>query len=379
MFGSGSGAVGPENVTEDASDARMGGMRGRLWRFARLVPAATTARMGCGMTTNNVNGVDRPLDILVLMGGPSSERDVSLASGEAVATALAARGHRVRRGDIRPTDTSVLDGDRPDVVFIALHGEFGEDGQVQQLCEDRRLAYVGSGIHASELTMDKAATKQIYRQAKLATPEWGVVEEFDTPARARELADGVGLPCVLKPIGGGSSVDIAIVEDVEKRDAALGMLLDRYSRAMVERFVAGREFTVGVLGDRALPAVEIRPDRAFYDYYAKYEDDKTGYIFDHGLDVAMITALREAALTSHAALGCRDMSRTDMIVDADGKVWTIETNTIPGFTPHSLLPKAACQAGIPMEHLCEQLVGMALRRKGLAICGSWPDKTSRQE
>lgn len=306
-----------------------------------------------------------PLDVLVLMGGPSSEREVSLLSGAAVADALAGLGHRVRRSDIGPSDAAALDGpDRPDVVFIALHGEFGEDGQVQRLCEDRGLAYVGSGPKASELGMDKAASKQFYRRAGLRTPDWRVIEEFDAPARRQGWLDEIGLPCVVKPLDGGSSVDVVIAPSAEQRDDALAGLLVKYGRAMVERFVKGREMTVGVLGDGigALPVIEIRPKRAFYNYQAKYFDDDTEYLFDHGLSGSTVAALQEAAVRAHDALGCRDLSRTDFLLDEAGVAWVLETNTIPGFTSHSLVPKAAAKAGLTFATLCERLCKMALER-----------------
>ena len=306
---------------------------------------------------------DRRLDILVLMGGPSCERAVSLLSGAAVAAALEACGHNVRQADIGPTDPSALDGEAPDAVFIALHGEFGEDGQVQLMCEERNLAYVGAGPHASELAMDKAASKQIYRRSGLATPDWAVIEEFDTPARQARLMGEVPLPCVLKPINGGSSLDVHLADDPARRGEALEALLDEYARAMVEQRIDGRELTVGVLGERALPVMEIRPHRRFYDYDAKYVDDDTEYVFDHGLDAATVADLQAAALTAHEALGCRDMSRSDFMLDGDGRSWLLETNTIPGFTSHSLLPKAAAHAGVPFGRLCEQLVCMAMDRK----------------
>ncbi len=305
---------------------------------------------------------DRPLDILVLMGGPSREREVSLVSGSAVADALARRGHRVRRADIAPDDSSALEADGIDVVFIALHGRFGEDGQVQQLCQDRQLPYVGSGPRASALAMDKLASKLAYRQAHLPTPDWAEIAPLlDAAPRAQRLAE-VGLPCVVKPIDGGSSVDVIIARDAATRDDALDRLLGTYGRVMVEAFVAGREMTVGVLGDRALPLIEIRPRRSFYDYTAKYADDATDYVFDHGLDTASAQRLEQMALAAHAALGCRDMSRTDILLDGAGRPWLLETNTIPGFTSHSLLPKAAQRVGIGFDDLCEQLVAMALSR-----------------
>ncbi len=318
------------------------------------------------MDETGQHGTDGPLTILVATGGISAEREVSLMSGRAVAEALESRGHRVRLADIHPLHIEPLDDPAIDVVFIAMHGAFGEDGQMQQCCEDRALAYVGADPHASELAMDKAASKQLFRKAGLDTPDWVVVEEFNDDARRTQLLRTPGLPCVLKPVDGGSSVDIVIAPTAARRADALAGLLDKYSRALVERFVAGREFTVGVLGEEALPVMEIRVGRDFYDYAAKYDDDATEFILDHGLDDRAVKGLTSAALTAHHVLGCRDMSRTDFRVDATGRVWALETNTIPGFTAHSLLPKAAAAAGVDFAELCDRLVAMALRRRALA-------------
>jgi len=305
----------------------------------------------------------RALDITVLMGGPSAERDVSIASGTAIADALARVGHKVIRADISPTDVSALDRPGIDVVFIALHGEFGESGEVQGLCEARSLRYTGSGPRSSQLAMDKAATKQICRRQGLATPEWVVVEQFQVPAQVARQLNLLPLPVVLKPVDGGSSVDIVIARDAAERDGALDMLLDKYSRALVERYVEGREITVSILGDEALPVLEIIPSREFYDLRAKYADDAgTRYVFDHGLSDEMVQAVQAAALTAHAALGCRDMSRVDFILDEHAVAHLLELNTIPGFTSHSLLPKAAARVGISFDELVDRIASMAMQR-----------------
>jgi D-alanine-D-alanine ligase len=307
-----------------------------------------------------------PLDILVLMGGPSSERQVSLVSGEAVAGVLEECGHRVRRKDISPEDLSAFEGPRPDAVFIALHGAFGEDGQVQRLCEQRGLPYVGSSPKASATAMDKAATKAAYRSGGLSTPDWAVLSTSDTPRQRKEALARIGLPCALKPVDGGSSVDVSLVKTAAARDAAIESLLGKYGKGLIEPLVCGREMTVGVLGDQSLPPLEIRPKRDFYDYTAKYINDDTEYVFEHGMEASTVEALKAGALSAHRVLGCRDMSRSDFIVDGNGVCWLLETNTIPGFTGHSLLPKSAARIGIPMPRLCEMLVKMALDRKAPA-------------
>ncbi len=303
------------------------------------------------------------LDITVLMGGPSLEREVSLLSGEPIASALDRVGHHVTRADISPRDTTALDRAGIDVVFIALHGDFGESGEVQRLCEARGLRYTGSGPRSSELSMDKAAAKQIFKQVALVTPDWMIIEGFHPPALYRKWLGEIGLPVVLKPVDGGSSVDITIARDETTRDEAIEALIDSYGRAMLECFVEGRELTVSILGERALPVLEIVPEREFYDYTAKYADDAgTKYIFDHGLSAKTVRAVQEAALTAHRALGCRDMSRVDFILDADGVPSVLEINTIPGFTSHSLLPMSAERVGVGFEQLVDRIARMAMER-----------------
>ncbi|MCD6304472.1 MAG: D-alanine--D-alanine ligase [Planctomycetes bacterium] len=305
------------------------------------------------------------LRVTVLMGGPSSEREVSLLSGSAVADALERRGHEVTRADISPSDTTALDRGGIDVVFIALHGAFGESGQVQRLCRQRGLAYTGSPPRASELAMDKAATKQVARRIGLASPDWMIIEEHHAPPQVRTWLAELPPPVVVKPVDGGSSIDLTIARSASQRDAALDDLLDRYGRAMVERYVRGRELTVGILAGRALPVLEIIPPGESYDYHAKYADDAgTRYTFDHGLDESLTSAVQRDALALHRELGCRDMSRVDFLLDEAGTAWLLEINTIPGFTSHSLLPMAAARVGIGFDELVERIARMAYERGG---------------
>lgn len=315
-----------------------------------------------GMATGG-SRARRLLNVTVLMGGPSAEREVSFMSGRAIADGLQRVGHRVARDDIDPRDVSALDAEDIDVVFIALHGQFGESGEVQQLCEARRLRYTGSGPRASKLGLDKAASKQLFKRAGLHTPDWMIIEQYHSAAqRAGWLAE-IAPPVVLKPVDGGSSVDITIARDERQRDEVVEELIDRYGRAMVERYVAGRELTVSILGTRALPVMEIVPAREFYDYTAKYADDAgTRYIFDHGLGGQVAESVSAAAIAAHQAIGARDVSRVDFVLDADGVAQVIEINTIPGFTGHSLLPMAAAKVGISFDELVDSLVNMAADR-----------------
>ena len=302
------------------------------------------------------------LDVTVLMGGPSSERAVSLLSGEAVAEGLTAAGHRVMRADISPDDASALDRPGLDVVFIALHGPFGEDGGVQQLCEDRKLRYIGSGPEASALALDKVASRKRFTAAGLVVPKGLVLTPPERDEQTDEL-NRLGLPVVLKPVDGGSSVDITIAKTPSARDTAVADLLDKYGRALAEEFVVGREFTVGILGRRPLPVLEIVPARDFYDYTAKYADDSgTRYVFDHGLAGAVVRSIQTSAMTAHEVLGCRDLSRVDFIVTPGGLPVVLEVNTIPGFTSHSLVPMAAARVGLDFPQLVDRIVMMAMQR-----------------
>ena len=294
--------------------------------------------------------VDRHLAIMVLMGGPSVERSVSLASGEAVAAALESRGHRVIRADVRPEDLSALDRADVDVVFVALHGSFGEDGQLQHILEQRGLRYTGSDPRASRLGMDKIEAKRRFAEAGVPTPPFAVAK-----AGRRAVLD-FPFPVVVKPADQGSSVDCSIVREASELDQAVTHVVDTYGRCLIERYIRGPELTVGILAGRALPVCQIRSATTFYDYQAKYQDDRTEYLFDIDLPGELLQRVQRLSVRAFEALGCRDMSRVDWMIDAATcQPYCLEANTIPGFTSHSLLPKAAARAGISFADLCEQL------------------------
>ena len=306
---------------------------------------------------------NKSLNITVLMGGPSSEREISLLSGQAISQGLTQAGHNVKQADISPDDISALD-DPADLFFIALHGDFGESGQVQQLCQERNLIYTGSGPKASQLGMDKIASKEVFRNAGLNTPDWIVLDQTQSENTYHKLIENFPLPCVVKPISAGSSVDVFICDEFEMLHQHAIQLLDKYDRVMVEQFVAGREVTVGILGNQALPLIEIRPDSEFYDHFAKYSDQaKTSYVFDHGISKDIVERCQQEALVAFQKLGCRDLSRVDFIIDENDVPQVLEINTIPGFTSHSLLPQAAKKNGIEFTDLVDQIAKLALQRK----------------
>ena len=291
------------------------------------------------------------LRVTVLAGGPSAEREISLASGSAVANALKQRGHQVFVTDIGPDMLDALDHEA-DVVFPALHGTFGEDGTIQRIMEERGICFVGSGSKASATAIDKVATKTAAAEVGVPTPAYEVV----TPPAKPSLS----APVVVKPIAQGSSVATTIVRDASKLDETIAAVAGAYGQALVEQFVPGDELTVGFLGNRTLPPIRIQPRRDFYDYEAKYQDDRTEYLFETGFSSALLERAAELSRRVFEAIGCRHLARIDWMVGPDERLWFLEVNTIPGFTSHSLVPKAAARIGIPFDELVERLVRMAM-------------------
>lgn len=316
--------------------------------------------------TSNKSHAEERMKVAVLRGGVGREREVSLESGRCVAEAMQRAGLDVVVSDIRPDDMQVLDRRDIDVFFLALHGEFGEDGQLQRVFEDRDLVYTGSGPEASRLAFDKMASKRLFTGAGVAVP---AVVEFTRDMGSAELEKqlkGLGERLVVKPIRQGSSVGVHVVDGRMKAMTAARQVLDEFGDCMVESFIRGRELTVGILGRQALPIIEIRSKTGFYDYQAKYVDDRTEYLFDTVEDRDLQARVQRAALACFDALGCRDFARVDFILSGDGTPYALEVNTIPGFTTHSLLPKAAAKVGLPMSDLCVRIVRTALtqgRRK----------------
>ena len=295
------------------------------------------------------------MKVTVLYGGPSDERKVSLVSGQAVIDGLRQAGHEVFPSDVSPADLSALD--KPaDVIFPVLHGKFGEDGQLQQILEQRRLRFVGSGSRASQLGFDKVAAKQVWDKLGLATAPYRVAQNGDA-GQWRQ----VGLPCVIKAIDSGSSIDVFICNTDEEAARACATVAKGHGRALIEKFIRGIEITCGILEERPLPLIRIRTTRDFYDYTAKYEGNFTEHLFDTGLSADGQRQAQEMAMAAHQALGCRDLSRVDMIVE-DGRPVLLEINTLPGFTPKSLLPKAAGQAGIEFAQLVDRLARRGAQR-----------------
>jgi D-alanine-D-alanine ligase len=301
--------------------------------------------------------------VAVLLGGRSAEREVSLNSGAQVAKALEKAGFEVVKIDAGDDDFVMqLANLQPDVVFICLHGRFGEDGTVQGLCELLELPYIGSGVLASALAIDKVKSKHFFAHAGLATPEYAVLhrgEAYDI----RDLVEQLGDKSVVKPANEGSSVGMTIVHDPAELPDAIEKAFHHDRTVLVERFVAGVEVTIAVLGNddaEALPTLEIQPENEFYDYDSKYVPGMSRHIIPARVSEAARQECQRLAVAAHKVLGCRGISRSDTIVEPNGAVWLLETNTIPGMTATSLVPDAARAAGIEFPELCTKLVEFAL-------------------
>lgn len=302
------------------------------------------------------------LAVTVLMGGPSSERQISMKSGKAVAEALEEMGHDVVRADIGANDLSALDRESLDVVFPALHGQFGEDGTVQRIMEQRGVRYCGSGPEASRLAMDKMESKWRFLQAGIPVADGGLVDRRGSKELQKRLLDRLGLPVVVKPVDQGSSLDVVVAQDQKARGKAVDSLIEKYGRCLLERFIVGREITVGILGQVSLPILEIVAPGGFFDFTNKYESAATEYQLDIDLPSEVYSRVQRIALQAHQLLDCRDFSRVDMRLDRSMRPVVLEVNTIPGFTDRSLFPMAARKAGIGFGQLCDQLIRMAYRR-----------------
>ncbi len=296
----------------------------------------------------------------VLMGGLSSERDVSLRTGEAVLAALTSRGHDAIAIYVDRDVDVALRQERIDVAFIALHGRWGEDGCIQGLLETLGIPYTGSDVLASALAMHKGKAKELFRLHNLPTPAYYTLGAEDATDLMGVHGD-FGFPCVVKPIREGSSVGIGICKNPDELAAAVERALCFDSEILVERFITGKEVSVAVLEDRAIGAVEIAPRSGFYDYGNKYTKGATDYFVPPRLSPERYRGVLAQALRAHMALDCRGATRVDMIVSDSGNEFILEVNTVPGLTPTSLLPKIADTAGISFGELCEMmLAGAAL-------------------
>ena len=300
------------------------------------------------------------MHITVMLGGPSAEREVSLRSGAAVAAALRSLGHRVTELDPRADDW-ILPPDT-DVVFLALHGTYGEDGTVQQRLEDLGVPYTGCGPAASRLAFDKVLTKQRCVAAGVPTARFAVFASADAPWPA-----GWEPPVVLKPVRQGSSVGLQFVDRVEQWPAALREALKFDTEVLLEERIVGRETTVAILDGVALPVVEVRPHTGVYDYQSKYTKGATEYFCPAELPTDVTARVQTAARGALAAVGGGDYARVDVMIRASGEPVVLEVNTLPGMTETSLFPKAAAAAGLSYPAVCQRMVDLAWRRAARAV------------
>lgn len=285
----------------------------------------------------------------MLKGGPSAEREVSLASGAAVAKALRESGYDVAEIDV--TSESLDLPSAVEAVFIALHGTFGEDGGVQRILEKRKIPFTGSGSKSSALSFDKVASKQRFEAQAVATPRYEIL--------MRGQPRTMPTPCVVKPPRQGSSIGVSKVLREEDWPAAAEAALAYGDEILVEAFIDGAELTVGVVGQQVLPVVEIRAPDGYYDFTAKYTKGKTQYLVPAPLDEEATRACQKLAWQAFGALECRGLGRVDIRLTPDGHPFVLELNSIPGFTETSLLPKAAKAVGLEFPALCETILNLA--------------------
>jgi D-alanine-D-alanine ligase len=299
-----------------------------------------------------------PKKIAVLMGGPSTERDVSLATGRGIAKALRSLGADVVDIDVRDKNFQLPKD--VDVAFIALHGTFGEDGQVQQLLQERGVAYTGEGVEESRLAFDKIRSKEKFCEHGVPTPEWETIEANHHPRMAP--------PIVIKAPRQGSTVGVHIVKKADELESAIADAAKYDRELLIEKFVSGRELTIGILGDHALPILEIIPKGGFYDFTNKYPflNPQAGGGAEHvcpaRIDKEKTVEIQELALRAFRALGLQVYGRVDVILSASEEPFVLEINTIPGMTEASLLPEAAAAAGIGYVDLCTRIIALSRAR-----------------
>lgn len=307
--------------------------------------------------------MSRRLNIVVMLGGPSAEREVSLRSGAGVAKALRSLGHTVL--EIDPKDKQFVLPENTDAVCLApLHGTYGEDGEVQAQLEKIGVVYTGCDVESSRIAFDKVLTKQCCIKNGIPTAKFLV-----TNSAKASLPKDLQLPLVVKPVRQGSSVGLQFVECAEDWPNAIAEALKFDSEVLVEEKVIGRETTVGILDDKALPVVEVRPKVGGYDYKNKYTAGSTEYFCPADFDAATTKKIQDAALGAFRAIGGRDYGRVDVMVDSKNEPVVLEVNTQPGMTETSLMPKAAAAAGISYEQLCQTMIDLALKRSSVERMG----------
>ena len=330
-----------------------------LNRFKRIPRRRCRVRVKEGQMALN----PEEIKVTLLCGGTSGEREISLASGKGAGEALRQAGFPVTFFDPanKQDMKDLIDGDF-DVAFLCLHGKGGEDGPVQGMLEVLGIPYTGPGVWCSSTAMDKAKSKIFYERAGIDTPASLTLYGKDdyTP---QQIVEKLGEHVVIKPATEGSALGVAIVNGVDEVDAALDQAFALDREVLAETYVSGTELTVAVIGNddlQVLPVIEIVPSHEFYDFESKYAPGGSQHICPARLDDEITRLVQSLAVKAHQVLGCKGVSRTDMIIDSDGQPWILETNTIPGMTETSLLPDAARAVGISFPELCSKLVELAV-------------------
>ena len=305
------------------------------------------------------------LRIAILAGGLSLEREVSLRSGSRVAEALEERGHTVQRLDLDEHLAATLADGHFDVAYLALHGRAGEDGTIQGLLEILGIPFTGPDSVSSALAWDKAVAKGLFSRGGLATPDWvalssSAVRDMGAARALDRVVARLGSPLVVKPAEGGASMGVRVVSDAADLAPALVAAYSYHDVVLVERFVEGREVAVSIVDGTPLPPVEIVPRAGSYDYAARYSHGAAGFYAPARLDEATLARCRDTAVRAYELIGCRHVTRADLIVAADGTPWLLELDTCPGMTETSLLPMAARAEGWDFAELCERIVQRAV-------------------
>ncbi len=304
-----------------------------------------------------------PQRIALLLGGTSSEREVSLESGHAVAEGLKKCGHQVTKID--PVDEGFYQTDWNgfDVVFIALHGSFGEDGEVQGYLDKQNICYTGSNVKASRLAFDKTLTKEFFlsSQQNIPTPPFVSVTEEENLSELSGQIDLLKYPLVVKPNKEGSSIGVSLVSCKEELPVAISRCRQFGSVCLIEKRIVGSEWTLALIDHEPLPLIQLKTNHLFYDYAAKYQSSETEYLFEFNFPENVTKNMISVGVQAARAIGTQGIVRVDMMLDNQHQPWVLEVNTIPGMTSHSLVPKAAMHAGICFAKLCERAVLSALK------------------
>jgi len=294
--------------------------------------------------------------VLVLMGGWSNEREISLVSGSFVYDSLIKSGVNTIKLDLTKKNLSEIEKISPDRVFIILHGKGGEDGEIQKYLDSLNIPYTGSNSESSKLCMNKRSTKEILLSNDILTPNYEKISKMEISSIKKRFQ----YPFIVKPSAEGSSIGVYIVENDRDLERAISANEKISSDFIAEDYIEGLEYTVGILGDSALPVIKLLPPGKFYDFNAKYESDKMQYICPSQLDDSMEDELKKISLNCFKACGCKGWGRIDIIIDDKGNPWVIELNTVPGMTSHSLVPLAAKQRDINFENLVLKILDSSL-------------------